>query len=518
MTAADVAGFHAPPRTMLRAWGIAFAASLALYAATAELGPQWQDSGWQQVRILTGDLAHPMGLALTHPLHFHLCRAALLIPIGEPAARITMVSSLAAAIAVANLTAIVLSLTACRRSAMFSAATLALSHTFWQHATHTESYTLVAALLTAEWLALCAFARSGNGGWLIAVMLANGLGVANHMLAALATPVDLLILGLALYRNRVSWRIALLALAAWIAGVMPYAALIAATATASGDWSAALASAFVGKYARDVFNVATPMRSLLLAAGFVLYNLPGLAIPLAVLGCIRPAPARPPLRVLRWLLVIYALFVVRYSIADQYTYFFVVYLLVAVLAGVGLAHAMRSLAPRRAGALFVASLATALWTPALYVAAATVMADAAILTSMVGDRPYRDGVREFLLPWGDRGHARRLSDAAFALAGDDGLILIEGEAMVQHALRYDVIIGRAPRGVDVVRINDLKSVGGAHEPIRAALASGRRVVLIPVNRKRPLTALAEFAWVRRGDLYTVSTGATTLPATSTAAQ
>ena len=136
-------------------WLLVFVAALALYVLTANRGVQWQDSGWQQYRIVTGQIGHPYGLALTHPLQFLLGWLAIrALPMLEPAFAITLVSALAGAVAVAGVAALVRLLTGRVGPAVLAAVALLFAHTFWRHATITESYTIVAALLTLEWLCI----------------------------------------------------------------------------------------------------------------------------------------------------------------------------------------------------------------------------------------------------------------------------------------------------------------------------------------------------------------------------
>ena len=66
---------------------------------------------------------------------------------------------------------------------------LALANTFWQMATLAETYTLAAALLSAEIWCLAVYGQSRRVKALWAMALFSGLGIANHMLAALTTPV-----------------------------------------------------------------------------------------------------------------------------------------------------------------------------------------------------------------------------------------------------------------------------------------------------------------------------------------
>lgn len=83
-----------------------------------------------------------------HPLYVMLGQAFLLIPFGEPAARINLMSALAGAIAVTLVYQIGVVLVRDRWAASFGALALAVSHTFWFHAVTAEVYTLHAAFMS----------------------------------------------------------------------------------------------------------------------------------------------------------------------------------------------------------------------------------------------------------------------------------------------------------------------------------------------------------------------------------
>lgn len=486
-----------------RVWLLACGAALALYAATACPVEQDQDAGWQQYRIVTGRWRHPLGLALVHPLHYGLGRLAVRALPVEPALAITLVSSLAGAVAVANLAAIVWRLTRRWTPTMVAALGLGLAHTFWQHATHTESYALVAALLTSEWLALTRWAQSRRPGYLVALGLANGLGLSNHMLAALATPVDLLVILTARPARSQPRRFQLAAACAWLIGVGPLLAIIGLELAAGGTLLATLRSATVGVFARQVLNVHLAVGTFVLALGFLAYNFPNLIVPLALAGWGSPRVPRLLRTVWTAELALYAAFVLRYPVSDQYTFFFPVYLILAIFAGLGLDRLLRSAGRQARSYLSLAAIGTCVWNPLVYVAAWQYFRSTDRLASVVRNKPYRDDYRLLLLPWG-RGdeHTRRLNEQLAQHAGAAGLILV-ADRMQLYPVLYAQAVGRLPAGV-LIRL-----ISRRPEPpcprIRALarqwLADGRPVLLVPYDRDRPQTCLPGAFWQRTGDVY-----------------
>lgn len=488
----------------VRLWLVVFAAALTLYVATADRDVGWSDSGWHQVRIVSGELVHPRGLALTHPLHFFLGRAALWLPGLEPAFAITLVSCVAGAVAAANVAAVVALLTRRVLAALVAAAALALSHTFWQHATHTETYALAAALLSGEWLCLAAFATSGRPRSLVWAALLNGLGLSNHMLASLSTPFTVGVVLWAVLRGRAPRWTLPAAAAAWLGGAALYLSLIAATAVATGDLGGALRSALFGTYAREVLNTSLGLRGLGLSLGFVAYNLPGLTIPLALYAALanRIAP-RWLMRVWLGELVVYTLFVVRYAIVDQYTFFFPVYMLLTVLAGVGLAQALASWRRPAAAAVALLAALSALWTPPVYAGAAQFMRVRGHLASLMGNKPYRDGYAEFLTPWGQPGFTAALNRQVFELAEGRGLILVEDDMIVYGPL-YERALGRVEPRVEIALLVEYLADAGGGGPrarLLQALREHRPVVGVPRDRDRFDAKIDGARWARRGDVY-----------------
>lgn len=496
-------------------WGAAFIAAAALYGFTAGRGVQWQDSGWQQYRIVTGQLEHPRGLAVTHPLHFHLSRLSLHVPGLEPAHAITLISALFGAITVANLAVLiyVLNARAVPRAARvrgdraaiaaICAGAFMTSHTFWQHATHTESYTLVAALLTGEWLCLTCFALRGRPALLAALALLNGLGVGNHLLAALATPLDVGVICWAIVARRAAPRWAFACAALWLLGAMPYLTLVVKEALRSGDWAATLHSALFAKYSVNVLNTSFSLRSLGLLVGYYLYNFPGLTLPLALLGLIRPQAPVPVwlLRVLMAEIAIYFLFVARYSITDQYSFYFPVYAGLTIFAGLGLA---RLLAAGRSRLWLILAALTACWTPLIYWGAATGLARAGWLEGMAGAKPYRDGYRAFFVPWGvGEDYPTQLNEEISRLAAPGDLIIL-ADHMSGFGVRYWQALGRLPQSATLHELTvrpGQDELAELQKMVDTHRAAGRNVILTPRDRNEPGLALERAAWERVGDIY-----------------
>ena len=486
-------------------WLGVFIAGLLLYTCTMSRGVQWQDSGWQQCRIVSGQLDHPLGLALTHPVQYYLGRTATKsLPI-EPAMAITMVSCIAASIAIANVVLIVFICTRNRWAALIAGSGLMLSHTFWQHATHTESYAIVTALLTGEWLCWIMYFVSGRRSSILGVAFLNGLGVANHLLASLATPVNAIMILLLIRRKAIGKRYALAAPALWILGSLPYSLLVIATFLDTGDLSGTLRSALFGNYASEVLNTQNVLKPVLFGIGYWLYNFPNLILPLAAAGLFRRTDIPKSFsRSLKALLVIYLVFVLRYSVSDQYTFFLPVYSLTAIFAGVGLASFVTESSRKRMRAWTAICLITILWTPAVYVVTASVLEKKQAISSMVGNKPYRNGYKSFFYPWGaGQDHATKLNQHAFSLAQPNGLILLE-RGMIGFALEYEIALGRVPEGVEIVFFS-MRDKPEKVDSVCTLLAQyadeNRPVVLVPENRDQPQTYVDEAVWKRDGDLY-----------------
>jgi hypothetical protein len=475
----------------------AFVAAFAIYAATANRGAQWQDSGSHILRAVTGELHHPLGLALTHPLHHWLGRLAVWVDILEPCFAVTLLSALAGAAAVANTYGCVVTLTGNRKAAVLACGSLGLAHTFWQMATLVEIYTLVAALLSAECWCLIAFARTQRGLYLTLAFAFNGLGVANHMLASLTTPILIAVMLHGQRSRAISIRHLLAALGLWMLGSLPYSAVIFSEAVRTREFWATLHSALFGRsFAGNVLNTTLSVRMLLVCAAFVALNFPNLLLPAAGYGILRGGRLGVPPMARNYLLaalIIHVLFVARYRIVDQHTFFLPTYVLLSIFGGIGFAGALRCWKARPRRAMLIAAALALLVTPVWYAVAPSVARRWHLLDSGARNKPYRDDYIYVFTPWSvvERS-ADIMGRHAVEMAGENGLIAVE-DAMAEFAVRYRALRSGF-EGLSIVRSEDPESI--AH-----AVAAGKRVVLVPERVARPRSTPPVGAWARRGDLY-----------------
>ena len=484
-------------RCVYLGWATCFVLAGLLFGLTANRGAQWQDSGNNILRVVTREPVNPLGLALSHPLHHWLGRFAVWLDWFEPCLAITLISSLAAAVAVANTFGCVYSLTRMRSGAAFAAMSLALAHTFWQMATLAEMYTLAAALLSGECWCLIVFARTRRPIYLWRALLLNGVGVSNHLLAVLTTPVLAVVVLIAARRKDMRFPGVLLAGAMWLIGSAPYTGMVLEEFVRSGDLTGALRSALFGHgYSDEVLSTSLSLRHLGVSIGFILLNFPNLLLPAAAYGLVAGGRLGVPTLVRRGLLAgltIHAVFVLRYPIVDQHTFFLPMYVLLSIFGGIGLARFLDRASGLRRALTLTAACGLLGLTPCLYAVLPDVARHWKVLASVERHKPYRDDYVYLFTPWSivERS-AERMSREAVALAGADGIVIVE-DRMAEFAVCYQAL--RADYD-ELQILNNLPA-----ELAREALDAHRPVVLVPANTETPRTNPHMGTWRRIGDLY-----------------
>lgn len=491
------------------AWVLAFLIALGLYGSTASGDLGWADAGEQQLRMLSGQIEHRLGLALSHPLQIHLGSLFIrLTAATDISAAATAVSVIPAALTIANLFVLLYWRTRSVVAALLGAASLLVAHTCWQHATQTECYALVLALLTAEWLALAWWFAQRRPAALVVLFAFSGLGLANHLFALLVLPVNVIVVGLAWRQGVV--RLALLPLlaVAWLVGSLPYTGLVIGEYLSSGDLGATLTSALFGTFREEVLATPGGLREALLPLGYVAYNFPNLALPLATVGLFSWGGRGDGFK---WVIgaefTILFLFAYRYDVPDQYVFFLPAYAALAYFAGCGAARVLAVRFPwLRRGVVALALLSIAL-NPVIYSTTAALARERGLFTGMVGNKPYRDGYQTFFIPWSHtHDHGRRVVWTAARFTHEGGLVLVE-DNMIMMGVRVGWERRQFNEGVDLRLVRPIDA-GAAHSDLSAAaaarLAAGETVVLVPRDADQPALAIPGHTWRRVGDLYVLT--------------
>ena len=232
--------------TFARRYPVILCAALVLYIISCAPGALWQDSGLIQYRIRHNDIEGYFGLALSHPLFYIVGVAAKYVPVGEFAHRINMVSAIAAGVAVANMYLLVRLWLGKDLPAVIAAITLAVSHTFWRHASIIETYTLWTAIFLAELIVLLQYTKTKRVHYLYWLGLLNGLAIAVHMFASIPLVCyAVFVIGL-LAKTEIRIRNLAIIILLWVIGALPYGYLILRTIIQTGDITGTLASAAFG--------------------------------------------------------------------------------------------------------------------------------------------------------------------------------------------------------------------------------------------------------------------------------
>ena len=447
----------------------------AIYGISCAPGALWQDSGLIQYRVWHNDIEGFLGLAIAHPLYYLVAMVAKLVPVGSFGHRVNLVSACAGALAVANLYVLVRLWLGHNVPALLAAATLALSHTFWRHASIAETYTLWTALFLGELIVLLRYTQTRRIGYLYALGLLNGLALAVHMLAVIPGLCYLVLLLVWLGKRTIRLKDLALVAVLGIVGALPYEYLILKAMFQSGDLLGTLASAAFGRrWQGDVLNTHLSWPIIKENVLLILLNFPTPNILLFFMGLVGLRRAKTPAAfrlLIGVLLVLFFVFAFRYTVADRYAFFIPFYVLVCVVVGLG-AQTMLDRLRHRGFAVAVAGCA--LLPIAAYALIPVLMARANLTLGTRGDVPYRDDVTYFVRPWktGYRGAEQFAREALEAVPAE--AVIYADTTTVGPLLYAQEVQGRRP---DVAVITGLVRSEGAppygqetFEPIVASQA------------------------------------------------
>jgi len=489
-----------------REYLLAIVLAAALYYLSVAPGVLWQDSGMAQLRVLNHDYVGQLGLALAHPLFYLVAQVFQFLPFHDSAFKTNLVSATAAVFTVANmylLLYLLLGQTPYRRfSAALGAVSLAVAHTFWQHAALAEVYTVSTAILTVELLVLIKFARGGWAGWWFLAWGLNGLECSNHVLALLTLATIIIWSTSLVRRGRIKlWWFAP-AVGLWLIGNLPYEYLGFRAWQAGQSPVSILHSMLFGLYQREVLNVTLSWRLLLMATFTIGLNFPTPNFLLVPLGLVK---GRKIIGRGLWGLMLVAtlfhlLFAIRYPVRDQYTFFIVPVLFLAIWLSIGTNYLLSQrpkLVPLIAGCALV--------PPLVY----------AILPSLIGDRifpesdrsPSRNESEYFLWPW-KTGYTNAESFArdVFAMVSPESIIL--SDTTCQRPLEYyqhPHVAGLRP---DVAVMSELFArIPEPRRPemLEALLAEAEHSVFVvrPSPHYCPMWILNNFRLEQAGPIYRI---------------
>ncbi|MHC4620897.1 MAG: protein O-mannosyl-transferase family [Planctomycetota bacterium] len=484
---------------------IVLSAALTLYVLSCAPGLLWQDSALLSYRVWHNDIEGDMGLALSHPLYMMMGIIVKYIPVGELAYKLNLLSALLGALAVANLFLFVRLWLGRDLPAIVAAISLALSWTFWQNAVMAEVYTLSAALLFVELIALLQYSRTRRVGYLYLLGLFNGLAIANHLWGLLPLVCYGVFWVLLLVRREIRPKHLAVILLLWIAGAAPYEYLIVKNIILSGDVPGTISSALFGRlWQGEVLNTSVSVSIAVQNFAFVLLNFPtpNLVFFFVGLWALRKAsPSRGFAIILVAMLILYFVFAFRYTVVDRYVFFIPFYCLAAVLIALGADMFLR----RARRNVLVFAVAAFAFLPALvYVFTPGLARKTYKSLGQRRQRPYRDEYTYFLQPWktGYLG-AQKFADEALGMVEPGAIIY--ADATVIHTLLY------AQQAQD--NRPDVKIVSGYYasenapdfsEDTISQLMNESAVYVVSAEKTYcPEFILKNYSTVKRGVLYQV---------------
>jgi len=484
---------------------VVLCAALALYIVSCAPGALWQDSGLIQYRIWHNDIEGFFGLAVSHPLFYILAIGAKYIPLSEFAYKVNMISAIAAAFAVANMFLLVRLWLGRNLPAIVAALTLALSHTFWRHASIIETYTLWTALFLAELIMLLQYSRTRRINYLYWLGLLNGLSISVHMFASIPLICYTAFIAFLLLKKEIHIRNLAIIILPWILGALPYEYLIVKNIIQTGDLTGTLASAAFGqRWQTAVFNASLSMGMIKENILYILLNFPTPNFMLFFVGCyelFKTSPRRSFRNIFLAMTVLFFLFAFRYTVPDRYAFFIPFYCLVSILTGLGTVFLLRQKNSRVP--VFLVLLLCILPT-GVYTALPSLAEKMQLNIDTRNDIPYRDDYKYFLRPWktGYKG-AELFADEALDIV-ENGAVIYADITTIGPLLYLQEVKGKRP-DVKIVSgsINSKDAPRFNDQTIEQLLKAGQVYVVSNKPGYCPQFVLDNYDLIRAGILWQI---------------
>ncbi len=434
----------------------------------------------RQWRIINGLYMSELGLALSHPLYIFIARCWSFLPFGDIVTRCNTASGIGMALALANTGVLVFFMTRRVWISCVIAGMLAVSHTVWWLATITEVYSWHLAFFTGELLVLAFLIRSPSGKKVCLLFLLSGLGWCIHNLALLPLPVYLFVVVVLIQRKNLPMRTVCYAAGAYLAGASPYIAMTAGVAVSSGDVVAAVREALFGGYANEVLGKKINASFIKANAFLASLNFVHLLLPLAFLGWVAMKRLTGGLFALSLALVtgIEALFVVRYFVPDQFMFLLPTLVMIALAASLGL-KTLEDRFCNHTKLLITVCVFSILLPPVVYASLPGLMRMSGIAIQRKIERPFRDELRYWIVPWKHtETSAEQFAAAALQEASPQGIILCDNTAL--YPLKIVQMRDRAGPGIEIYKsMKQLRDRGVSAEALDGYVRGGRLFIISP---------------------------------------
>lgn len=421
-------------------------AALGLYSWTLAPGLLWGDSAkfqrmaWER-ELRFDEAGHPAWVLLMSPV--------ARIPGVEPARATNMASAVLSALALAFAFRIMRRLGASMTASVVASLALAVSHTFWMHAVVTEVYAFNSVVsLAVLGLILSVLDRPEGApvseGMLLVTGLALGMAVGNHAILLMWLPGLAWLMMLGVARGSITRPDALGAGAGIVVGLLPFAV---GSLMRQGGESFHQVVLRLGGQMIDVSGLA---RNSAQFAGYLLYQFP---VPLMLLAAVVGMAALWRRRAgiafgLGMIYLVNAAFAFAYPFRDRYAFYLPSYLIVAVLAAVGL-DVLIGRTRSRMLSWAVAAVICVAAPPVVYkIAAREAEGLFGRWLPPMRELPGRDPVRFHLDP-DKSGHreARRYAEAALGLLPENGVLL--ADHTVREPMTYLQAVEGLKDGVEI---------------------------------------------------------------------
>jgi hypothetical protein len=479
--------------------------SLVLYTATCAPTVLWQDSGLFVYRIWHNDLQGNLGIALAHPLYIMFGIAVRLVPVGELAWRVNMLSAIFGAIAVANLFLLLRLWLGRVWPAIIGSVTLAVSWTFWQNAVIAETYALYAAQLFTELLVLFQYVRTKRTRYLYLLGLLNGLAVSNHLWGLFPLACYGLYLLVLVSRRELSLKVLALFIILWVIGAVPYEYLVLKNLIVTGDVKGTIESSLFGSiWQGAVLNTSLSAKLFFENLVFIALNFPTPNFLLLFVGLVvlyKKSPSIAFANIILALTVLYFVFAFRYTVPDRHAFFLPFYCLGAVFIALGADRLLAKYSGWKSGILL---MLLALLPVGSYFVTPEIARKYYKPLAERRQRPYRDEYTYWLVPW-KTGYNGAERFATEALSGVEYGAVVYAYTTDVHAMLYVQEVRGLRPDVKIVSDHDHSENAPTFDATSISKIMAERPLYVTSNRKgyRPRFLDEKYEFIKQGLLYRV---------------